>query len=262
MTLAEKSSLLSSQCIEEPIPLDSFNLSEFSDQEKQDLSFLFNFNGENQMDRHSPDVLNTREFNHEDQISRNVPSIPDLKKLPIQENGYIGEGHPSSENFKSVYGSDNYTFKACDKQHSYNIVPQDKKQRGSAFSFWGPVSSSDPTPAKVVSNSCVTDVDVLFGRGKRSNNHVGNLYFRMVVSNMANKYKTCAKLEKTALACDIVKIIHAKGGRFLSPTPDPELWVEVTGQVLRRKTSQALRDSFSRMLKINPPVMEVIRGMC
>ena len=85
--------------------------------------------------------------------------------------------------------------------------------------------------------------DVLFGRGKRTTNHMGNKYFRELVSCMSPKYKGCSKVQKTSLSNSIVAAIHKKGGRFLSPMPnDCNSWVEMRGLALRRKTSQALRD--------------------
>lgn len=96
---------------------------------------------------------------------------------------------------------------------------------------------------KSISSDRVRKYDVLFGRGKRSNNHWGNKYFRRLVVSMSDEYRRCSKPQKTALSNSIVKKIISKGGKFLSPLPNSEAWVEVRGLALRKKTSQALRDS-------------------
>jgi len=100
---------------------------------------------------------------------------------------------------------------------------------------------------KYLTSDSIRGQDVLFGRGKKSNNHVGNKFFRELVLNMAKHYKDCSRVQKTAIASSIVDAIHENGGgRFLSPvsSPDGNLWVEMTGLALRKKTSQALRDCY------------------
>jgi len=92
--------------------------------------------------------------------------------------------------------------------------------------------------------------DVLFGRGKKSNNHAGNIFFRQLVSNMVPHYMNCTKVQKMSISKAIVDGIHKKGGRFLTPSPkNPKIWVEVTGKSLRTKASQALRDTYNTQLK-------------
>lgn len=96
---------------------------------------------------------------------------------------------------------------------------------------------------KVISSEHLKTDDVLFGRGKRSNNHFGNVFFRELVLSMSLEYKSCSKIQKTALANSIVDRIHKKGGKFLTLIPASDSWVEVKGLALRKKASQALRDS-------------------
>ena len=97
--------------------------------------------------------------------------------------------------------------------------------------------------SEIISNDTVKDQDVLFGRGKRAMYHPGNKYYQEIVSTLSKQYKTCNKLQKTALSKSIVYTIHSHGGRFLTPlSNDNRSWVEVNGLALRKKTSQALRD--------------------
>jgi len=92
--------------------------------------------------------------------------------------------------------------------------------------------------------------DVLLGRGKKSNNHAGNIFFRQMISDLVPQYRSCTKVQKTALANKIVALIHKKGGRFLSSSPkNPKLWIEVIGRTLRTKTSQAMRDTYNAQVK-------------
>jgi len=97
---------------------------------------------------------------------------------------------------------------------------------------------------RMIPNSSINQDDVLFGRGKKSNNHPGNMYFRELVSRMASHYKDCTRKQNTALSHSIVDAIQKKGGKFLSPVSnDSNFWVEMRGVALRKKTSQAMRDS-------------------
>lgn len=98
-------------------------------------------------------------------------------------------------------------------------------------------------PSEIITPDDIRNEDVLFGRGKRAQNHPGNKYYRDVVSEIATQYKKCSKQQKTALSNSIVYTIHNHGGRFLTPLPEhANAWVEVVGLALRKKTSQALRD--------------------
>jgi len=96
---------------------------------------------------------------------------------------------------------------------------------------------------KIIPGESIRNEDVLFGRGKRAQNHIGNMHYREVISAIVKRYKNCSKQEKTALSNGVVYAIHRQGGRFLSPLKKhPNSWVEVNGIALRKKTSQALRD--------------------
>lgn len=58
--------------------------------------------------------------------------------------------------------------------------------------------------------------DVLLGRGNQVNGRPGNTQFRELAQGRALEYSNCdSKLEKDAIARQLVKEIHSKGGRFL-----------------------------------------------
>jgi len=107
---------------------------------------------------------------------------------------------------------------------------------------------------EIIPYNSIRTQDVLFGRGKRAMHHTGNKYYQEVVSTLAEQYKNCNKLQKTALSRSIVYTIHSHGGRFLTPlSNDCKSWVEVNGLALRKKTSQALRDSMLKSKKGSKP---------
>lgn len=132
----------------------------------------------------------------------------------------------------------NFNGKSIEKtKKCVGVVKKQTQSNQESRSHIGKVSK------KVISKNNIRKKDVLFGRGKRSNNHYGNKYFRELVLSMSLEYKNCSKVKKTALSKRIVDMIHMKGGRFLTAVPDSDSWVEVKGLALRRKASQALRDS-------------------
>lgn len=57
--------------------------------------------------------------------------------------------------------------------------------------------------------------DVLWGRGKMCQNHVGNVRLRFWVERHRKEYEACDKQEKTELADKIVKLAQERKGRFI-----------------------------------------------
>jgi hypothetical protein len=82
--------------------------------------------------------------------------------------------------------------------------------------------------------------DVLFGRGKRYQNHVGNQRFRMLIDDCLLTYDKAGKEQKTKIAQEIVGIVHQARGRFLKD--DGAGWAQVTDiHLLRQKVAHAFR---------------------
>ncbi|KAL3904854.1 MAG: hypothetical protein SGILL_009908 [Bacillariaceae sp.] len=82
--------------------------------------------------------------------------------------------------------------------------------------------------------------DVLFGRGKRYQNHVGNQRFRKLIDDCLPTYDNASKEQKTKIAQEIVGIVHQARGRFLKD--DGAGWVQVTDlHMLRQKVAHAFR---------------------
>lgn len=88
----------------------------------------------------------------------------------------------------------------------------------------------------------LTEVDVVFGRGKHQRNHVGNQRMRNLVESHREEYESSfgGRNGKTNVAKKIVRIVQSEGGRFLKPTPDG--WCEVTDDVASSKVAHAFRD--------------------
>jgi len=90
----------------------------------------------------------------------------------------------------------------------------------------------------------VTDLDVLCGRGGRSNHWPGNKRYRRVVSEMKERYKTSeGRKSKTGLSRSIVEHVLQYGGRFVKEEEDTGRYYVLSKTEARIKTSQALRES-------------------
>jgi hypothetical protein len=88
------------------------------------------------------------------------------------------------------------------------------------------------------------DLDILCGRGGRSNHHVGNKRYRQVVGEMKASYRTVgSKSAKTDLSRAIVEHVQSYGGRFVKLDKATGKYVMLTQSEARKKTSQALREA-------------------
>jgi len=81
--------------------------------------------------------------------------------------------------------------------------------------------------------------DVLFGRGKFTREHTGNLRAAHLVNMWTQKYDEAGKYGKTEIAERIVSIIHESDGRFLKW--EKSGWVEVEDELARQKVSHWFR---------------------
>jgi hypothetical protein len=89
-----------------------------------------------------------------------------------------------------------------------------------------------------------SSLDILCGRGGRSNHHPGNKIYRQVVSEMKSSYrKIGSKSVKTDLSRAIVDHVFKDGGRFVKMDKASGKFIILTTYEARKKTSQALRES-------------------
>jgi hypothetical protein len=86
--------------------------------------------------------------------------------------------------------------------------------------------------------------DILLGRGGLSQGHPGNVRFRYLIDEHQMLYDEALKRDKTALAAQIVGLVHSWNGRFLKD--DGPGWVEVDDAVARTKVSTCFRTTRHR----------------
>jgi hypothetical protein len=101
-------------------------------------------------------------------------------------------------------------------------------------------------PSTLVRNNEVQRMDVLSGRGGKSNHHFGNKVFRNLVTAMKSDYQSSkSRTEKARVAESIVEKVYRMGGQFLCQNKaclEPQ-WCVMSKAEARRKTSQALRET-------------------
>lgn len=82
--------------------------------------------------------------------------------------------------------------------------------------------------------------DVLFGKGRRFQNHPGNMNLKHRVDDMLASYESLDKPGKTEFADRIVRTLKAEGVHFLSQ--DNGVWMETTDDIARSKVAQMFRN--------------------
>jgi hypothetical protein len=85
-----------------------------------------------------------------------------------------------------------------------------------------------------------TKVDVLFGRGKESREHPGNLRCMAIIEEQRGPYESASKYKKTEIAERIVFDVYNAGGRFLKMDHQYG-WQEVDEETAREKVSHYFR---------------------
>lgn len=81
--------------------------------------------------------------------------------------------------------------------------------------------------------------DVLLGREKISQEHVGNVRYHFVIDTHIDHFESSSVREKTAVTREMVQLIKASGGRFLKL--DNTGWAEVSDEDARKKVASAFR---------------------
>jgi len=89
----------------------------------------------------------------------------------------------------------------------------------------------------------VHDLDVLCGRGGKSNHHCGNKLYRQVVNDMKMNYRSIdGKKAKTNLSQAIVNHVIGYGARYVKKEDSTGRYYLLSHAEARKKTSQALRE--------------------
>lgn len=106
-----------------------------------------------------------------------------------------------------------------------------------------PRRSKEPDEVKIYVK--FTELDVLMGRGGRTNHHPGNIRYLEEKERIQARYRAATKNDKTYISQELVDIVHEWGGRFLKLDEDnveANCWYEVPNIVARKKASQTLRE--------------------
>mmetsp|Transcript_594 Transcript_594/g.1427 ORF Transcript_594/g.1427 Transcript_594/m.1427 type:complete len:752 (+) Transcript_594:258-2513(+) len=85
-----------------------------------------------------------------------------------------------------------------------------------------------------------SNFDVLFGRGRNTREHCGNLRCAVLVEMHQKEYESCSKTEKTAIAERIIKMVKECGGKFLKKDRKYG-WQEVPDNKAREKVAHFFR---------------------
>jgi len=81
--------------------------------------------------------------------------------------------------------------------------------------------------------------DVLLGRGRLCQEHVGNVRYRKLVVKHKQQYDSASTVDKTAISFMIINLVKDASGRFLKDNGDG--WVEVDDKRARDKVSHSFR---------------------
>lgn len=81
--------------------------------------------------------------------------------------------------------------------------------------------------------------DVLLGRGRLCQEHVGNVRYRQLVVKHKNQYDNASTVDKTSISFMIINLVKDASGRFLKENDDG--WVEVDDKRARDKVSHSFR---------------------
>jgi hypothetical protein len=126
-------------------------------------------------------------------------------------------------------------------------LPESNLDNASIVSHENLDNSSNDVSEKSTSPIYVDKIganDILCGRGGRSNHHIGNKRYRLVVARMKYMYQQCAaKTMKTDLSRAIVKHCSSYGAQFVKLDESNGKFYVLSNAEARKKTSQALRES-------------------
>eukprot|EP00980_Cylindrotheca_fusiformis_P021333 scaffold8212_cov93-Cylindrotheca_fusiformis.AAC.13 len=83
--------------------------------------------------------------------------------------------------------------------------------------------------------------DIIFGRGKRNQDHSGNIRMREFVVEYKHLYSVLKRYEKQALVENLYEMMVQRGARFLRKDEEMDIWVIVDREQAVKKVSHALR---------------------
>jgi len=95
---------------------------------------------------------------------------------------------------------------------------------------------------------CPRHEDCLFGRGRNTMKHPGNVAMRSLLEEKRVRYARAAHQKKSEIAWEVVNEIKTGGGRFLKEL-DTRFFTLVDNETARKKISIAFRDSKNKVGK-------------
>lgn len=87
--------------------------------------------------------------------------------------------------------------------------------------------------------------DVICGKGKSITNHTGNRSLSAIIGSCREVYQESPKTKKSRICSDIVKMVKARGGRFLRLDSSVGKYYEAKDEFAREKVGHALRSHHS-----------------
>jgi hypothetical protein len=91
--------------------------------------------------------------------------------------------------------------------------------------------------------------DVICARGKQAFNHIGNKQLRAIIELSRDAYGTAStKAERSAVVSGVVEAIRANGAGFVKQEKNGQ-WIAVSGNLVREKVGQQLREAVGSKYK-------------
>ena len=190
------------------------------------------------------------ELNSDCNVVATNPAPSQQLRNPISRLGFQGNKTDWFHDYEKAMSAPHVeAINTCDvllQQHDQRknpIVVQPGKQN---------CSSSVANATDSFGSLVPTALDILLGRGGKSNNHVGNQRYLKEVDKLKKCYRNASKTNKTDWSQCLVDTVRSYGGRFLKYDKEAKIWYEVPNKVARKKSGQALREdntAESRLMK-------------
>lgn len=107
-----------------------------------------------------------------------------------------------------------------------------------------PTPNESNSPGSVLTTTGTlqpTDKDIVFGRGKKYQDHEGNIRMRECINKYKKLYNALKRFQKQALVDNIYQKLVEDGARFLRKDEATDTWVLVERELATQKVSHALR---------------------
>jgi hypothetical protein len=90
-------------------------------------------------------------------------------------------------------------------------------------------------------------LDVLMGRDKMAQTHIGNVKYLHLIETHMERYESAERRDKKKIACEVTNLVQQSGGRFLDCSEDAttgtsdQCWYEVQDAIAVEKACTAFR---------------------